>query len=852
MRRALIAIFVLFLGISSAAVTQQFIARYQRAENMMDQGFYEQASREFHGILGEARANGFFGEVQFRIAECAFDGGRFLEAVQSFEAMAKSADLAYQYIKPEAQYALGLSYLMQGNYEMAANYFRQTSLADRAQFGEAITAYRKAPSEKEKDLSKQDYDNAVSKLTGLETPLAQFYAARSYIQLKKPLDAIAILNKVIRAYPNTPFEKFARYNLGDALFNYGDYGGALIKFSEYLSQYPQDTVLAPYATYKLSASLIEQRRFQEAIDKLRPLERHQDRYLVAHARYFMGVAYERLNRLDDALREFQQVRSAYPDLDIAFFAAFKIYETYRSQGKSDMARVSAQAFGAMVRGGGAPERFEGIGEFVKAIDEFEHKDYGRALADFTTIYERYKDTPMREAAEAMILLCDNLLDRYGDAVGTGSKYITDYPDAVKGWEDWRSRILYNLADGYYYQGNMPDAEKYYGLVKNSNLYVEVNALSRASLGWIYLGQNRYSEALGEFQYSIGTKEEKGSMNVQAVVVSLFGAGIAYYNQRPKPMYDSALAYFAFDKEGYQKAGLLCDVSSKLVPSNLYYAGDCYNRLLYFANALSSWERLINDYPENPKAAKAALALAELYYRGQKTDDAIARLDWVVSHFPNSDEAEEAKLRTASYYYSKGELDKSLSLYQDFIRATGNDSLKDIAGGQIEMVYYRKAKSASTADSMADFIAQLKAERPQSKYLGELYYDLGERYSKAKDFNKAIENYRQIIGDTTYMADARLAIGESYFNLNDWQSAFDEYRKFSEQFPTHKAVAGAIYYQAAAYFNIGQNYVKDGNPAWRNYIQQAMALFQEVINKYSKGEFIENARKSAKTCAELLK
>ncbi len=851
MRKTLFTFLVLFWGISSALVSQQYISRYQRAEGMMNQGFYEQALREFQGLLGEAKANGFVAEIQFRIAECYFDAGRFDDAIREFELLAKSADPAFQYIKPEAQYALGLAYLMQGNTDMAANYFRQTSLGDRAQFGEAMTSYRKAPYEKESDLAKQDYDNAISKLQGLDTPLSMFYTARSYIQLKKPLDAIAILNKIIRVFPGSSFEKFARYNLGDALFNYGDYGGALIKFSEFLVQFPQDTVLAPYATFKLAASLIEQKRYQEAIDKLRPLERTPDRYLVSHARYFMGVAYGRLGRLDDALREFQQVRQAYPDLAIASYAAFKLYETYRSKGKIDDARYAARSFADIVRGGGAPKQFEGIGEFVKAIDEFEHKDYSQALADFKLIYERYLETPLREAAEAMILLCNNLLDRYDDAVGTGSSYLTQYPDAVKGWEDWRARIFYNLADGYYYQTNLADAEKYYLLVKNNFPYVEVNALARSSLGWIYISQNRYAEALNEFRYVVGTKEEKGSQNVQAVVVGLFGAGVAYYNERP-PKYDSALGYFSFDKEAYQRDGLLCDVSSKLVPDNLYYAGDCYNRLQFYANALASWERLINDYPENPKAARAALELAELYYRGGRVEDAIARLDWVVQHFPSTDEAEEAKLRTASYYYSKGELDKALGLYTEFIRGSTSDSLIDIAGTQIEMVYYRKAKAASTPDSMAEYLAQLKSERPQSKYLGELYYDLGERYAKANDYNKAIEYYRQIIGDTVYMADARLAIAESFYKLQDWQSAIDEYKKFADQFPKHKAIAGAIYYAAAAYYNIGNSYRESGNPAGSQYIRQALGLFQEVINKYPKSDFFENAKKSAKACEEILK
>lgn len=853
MRKALIPILIVCWGIAlGAPISQQFITRYQRAQDLLDKGFFDQASREFQGVVGEAKGNGFFGEVQFRLAECLFNRGNFLEAITAFEVLARSADPAYQYIKPEAHYALGLSYLMQGNTDMAATYFRQTTLPDRALFGEAITAYRVGLSEKKPDLAQQNFDNAASKLQGLGTPLAQFYGARSFIKQKKPLDAIAILNRIIRANPNTAFEKFARYNLGDALFNYGDYGGALIKFSEFLTHYPQDTVLAPYATFKMAASMIEQRRYQDALDKLRPLERHLDRYLVAHARYFMGVAYERLNRLDEALREFQAVRSAYPDLDIAFFAAFKIYETYRGQGKSDMARVSAQAFEQTVRGGGAPERFEGIGAFVKAIDEFEHKDYRRALEGFTSIYERYQETPLREAAEAMILLCYNLLDQYDATVGTGSKYIVDYPEAIKGWEDWRARILYNLADGYYYRGNLPDAEKYYGLVKNNFPWVEVNALARSALGWIYIAQSRNSEALAEFQYTIGGKEEKGSYNIPAVVISLFGSGVAYYNTRPKPMFDSALVYFAFDKESYQRDGLLCDVSSKLVPDNLYYAGDCYSRLQFFANALTAWEKLINDYPENPKSGKAALLLADLYNRGQKTDDAIARYDWVIQHFPASEEAEEAKLRTAGIYYNKGNLDKALVAFQDFIRSTGNDSLREIAGGQIEMVYYRKAKAAATPDSMADYVYQLKAERPQSKYLAELYYDLGERYAKAKDYPKATEYYRQIIGDTVYMADARLAIAECYFKQNDWQSAYEEYRKFAEQFPNHKAVSGALYYKGAAYYNIGNGYIKDANPSWRNYIEQAMGLFQVVVDKYPKSEFFENSKKSVDACKALLK
>jgi TonB family protein len=165
---------------------------------------------------------------------------------------------------------------------------------------------------------------------------------------------------------------------------------------------------------------------------------------------------------------------------------------------------------------------------------------------------------------------------------------------------------------------------------------------------------------------------------------------------------------------------------------------------------------------------------------------------------------------------------------------------DSTWSEIEKIWYDKAKTAATPDSMAECLSKLKALRPKSKYLAEIYYDLGERYKQTGQYDKAIEPYRQAttFPDTLYQAGAQLALAECYYKLSDWQNAAKEYEEFIRRFPKHKSVPGALYYGSASYFNIGKNLLYENNPAWRNYIQKALDLFDKALRNFPKSEFRE--------------
>lgn len=844
----------LFLGlvlpvvISAQPQLERFKARYERAQSLMEQGFYEQAIREFQGGMGEARRHGFCGEVRFRVGECYFNLGRYIEASQEFDAILESTDPGYEYLKPHAHYALGMSYLMQGNLKMAEEHFRQIAiLPSLARLGQGFLAYRKAGVEEDRVVVPQLYQDALRHLEGVDDPLALLYGARAYSHLGRPLQAMALLNQVVREHPNTRWEEFARFNMGDALFNYGDYGGARLKYEEFLRRYPHSP-LKDYASYKLGCCYLAQHRYGEALDLFIGLTRHQDRYLAAHALYFSGEVYSAQGRLKDALLQFQKVSGNYPGTDLDIYAGYKLYETYQRRGMDEEARKAARHFAQMVRGGARiQERFQGLGEFVGGYSKFEDGDYSGALVEFQNIYQFYEDSPLREPAAAMILLCNNLLGRYGEAVGWGRSYVEGYPEYEEAWEDWRARLLFNLADGYYYSGDLVNAEYYYKQVKDRFPYSEVNPLARASLGWIYLHQDRPAEAYTVFR---GTLE---SQNVSAVVLSLFGAGVAHYNMA---RYDSALSYFSFfDEAAYREQGLSCDLASELIDENLYYAGMCYHRLGYYGNAVDLWQRLITEHPASLKARDGALWLGGLYFRAEKYDEAIATFDWLISHFPASPEAEQAQLHKVQAYYNKGDYARARQGAKNLIRTTTNDTLLAGAERVIEMIFYRRAVQAPDPAAMAEAITELRLEIPTSRYLPELYYELGERSLKAEDYKRAVDAFHEVVATAQteeLIQNGKLGIAEAYYRMRDWVRAIEEYKRFAEQYPKHEAVAGAVYYQGVGYYNLGTEYREAGDPGWRDYTRHALGLFRKVVEEYPHSELAKEASKHIETCERLLR
>ena len=85
-----------------------------------------------------------------------------------------------------------------------------------------------------------------------------------------------------------------------------------------------------------------------------------------------------------------------------------------------------------------------------------------------------------------------------------------------------------------------------------------------------------------------------------------------------------------------------------LPDNaLYWVGECNFSQGNFAEALRSFDRLLEQYPRSDRAASGNLKKALAFLEQNQVDQAIVQLQFVVSTYSGSDEARVARDKLTS-------------------------------------------------------------------------------------------------------------------------------------------------------------------------------------------------------------
>jgi tol-pal system protein YbgF len=116
------------------------------------------------------------------------------------------------------------------------------------------------------------------------------------------------------------------YNVAATNFNRGNNSTARAAFQQFLREYPNDA-LAPDAHYFLADILVQEERYEEAIQaflEIRRLFPTADR--VPRALYRVGTTYIELGQLDDARVYLDLVVNTWPDTEAASAARDRLNE----------------------------------------------------------------------------------------------------------------------------------------------------------------------------------------------------------------------------------------------------------------------------------------------------------------------------------------------------------------------------------------------------------------------------------------------------------------------------------------------------------------------------------------------
>jgi TolA-binding protein len=784
-------------------------------ENALAQNDYQKASQILSDLVKDYGKSDFADELRFGLAECYFNLGNYEQARAQFIKILEAPK--FPYIEPEAMYGMAISSIMLGDFRRADAVLEKLSKNEsyardeRTNFARGVLAY-----------FKQSYKEAVAKLEGLSDLSAKFYLAKSYAKLGRLKDAILTFKEVTSAAPNTPLSKLAHFACGQALFDNKDFAGARAKFQFFLENYPFSE-LSDFAHYFLGCALIAQGQPAYALEHLRPLTKHSNNLLAAHANYFIGYCKKELGEPQEAVSYFQKVRANYPKTRIAQYANLQLPDAILAAGDTIQTLLATAQLSQMFTTGD----LSGVGDFFSGVVCYKMGDYQRAANHFENIIMKYPQCPLTEPACALLLLSLNSSGNYERAITLGAKYIKDYPETNN---PWRAEVLYFLAEGYYYFKKYNEAENHYLRVLEVHLGDAVGispifAYARLGRAYCLYHLGRLTEAETEFKelvtQSLPAQFGANGQDTIFLINALLGYGYTFFNQKK---YLEALDVFEALVKQFPNNELAC------VPG-YYYAGLAYHRLAYYGQAVDAWVALMNQYPLSAKSAEAAFRAGDLYFKAREYQKAIATFRFVIEKHPNTPWGPSAQALIAQSFYNQKKFLEAIREYQKFLDLYPSDIQAAGVRKSLEISYYQAGLENPVV--MQEFLSRF----PESELACEAQFDKARKLFDNKQYEQAALEFQKIVvnfPNAEIAGDAQLLTAESYANLKLWQEAKLAYQKFLQYFPKHPQRPGAYFNLATAYFNLG-----DYNLAKTN--------FQIVIDSFPNSEFVSSSAKNIEIC-----
>jgi TolA-binding protein len=613
------------------------------------------------------------------------------------------------------------------------------------------------------------------------------YLGQIALTASDPASAKEYFDRCLREFPDGKNQDECRFGLARALDKLGQADEAEKRYVAIAAKTGSE--FADNAQFQLGALQYARGRFEDALNTFNTFDTtYAESPWRSTVQLGRGWALLKLNRTDDAQRQFQAIAS---DRKVGIEARYwlgltqKLQKNWKDAAKtlldaaaSDpkhklIASIRLHAGDALLHAGdvkAATEQFDqvlaAVGPTGELADEALHgkaqaalqsKDYAtldRLAAEFAAQHSKSS----LQASVAQIA-ARSLVDRkeYQRAVTILEPLVNGNGSGEQAMEN---RYLLSLS----YEGlaRQEDALKVLAPVLQS-ASGQLRTDAQLAQGSQLVSLKRFSEAVAPLEAFLATKPE-GDTDIKAR--GLLTLSYARTKQLPK-----AKAAYGELLEKYPKHALLVPITRQIAEA-AYDAGDnewsneLFKRIGHDSSAqgqdqqqglsglgwthfnagrheeaAAAFEQLLHLKNLDPQlAAEAAFVRGQSLQKLGKTVQAQAMYDLVITKYPTAREAPDALWTAARLHDSLGQQPQAASLYQRLL----NDHPKY---PERDAVLYKLAWSLNDqgkAKESTDAFERLRREFPQSRYWADATFRLAQRAWEAKDYARANERAEAVL------------------------------------------------------------------------------------------------------------
>jgi tetratricopeptide (TPR) repeat protein len=217
--------------------------------------------------------------------------------------------------------------------------------------------------------------------------------------------------------------------------------------------------------------------------------------------------------------------------------------------------------------------------------------------------------------------------------------------------------------------------------------------------------------------------------------------------------------------------------------------------------LAAADRLLERFPEHPKAADVAWRQGNLAFAHGWYDRASRDLERFAARHPSDPRVPVAANLAADALFRRGDFEAAGAAFEVALQAArraGRDSLARIAEKAMPICAYRLAESAVAADSMdyrrhALLFERVATRFPDYEHAHLAQYRAGLAYARAGMAREAVAAMQSLIERfprSEYVKDAHLQVARTWEAAGEREKAGEAYAAFSERYPKDESAAAA--------------------------------------------------------------
>ena len=628
----------------------------------------------------------------------------------------------------------------------------------------------------------RDYNEALKAFKTVEDRgeyqgIVPYYIAEIYYFQGKKDEALKYGEEVLQK-GGSYYKRDLNLLIGQIYFEKKEFTKALPLLEEYVNS--SDKV-SKDVLYELSYCYYDANQVNKAIEGFKQLSNEKDS-LGQNSMYLLGDLYLRSNQKINARNAFQYSANNSSNRKQQEISRFNYAKLSYELGYQDIALNSMKTFVDLYPGSVYATEAKEILVSILANSN----NYNDAIA----LYESMdKPTPAMQKVYSKILFgkatelindqqitqADELLDKILKDPNAGK--VLPYANF------WKGEIAYR-------QAKYDDAIRYMNayLETGSSQGEATPAAAKYVLGYSFLKKENYRQALAFFQ-QVAAAISPTSISVEqdAYVRTADSYFMIKDYGKARSMYDNAInnALPQSDYALYQKAliagitssaekiSLLNTLSRQYPSSDLIDDANMEIANTYMANekfrdAIPYLNNIIHANGSSSLKPAAYLKLGLANYNMNKNDEALSSYQKLINTYPQSAEAEEALDNMKNIYVELGRPNE----YVEVLKKAG----KNISVSEADSLTYSAAElkynNGDCANAITGFNNYL-SKYPDGSFELQAYFFRSECYVKSKDWANAVAGYEEIVnkGNSKYAERSALSLSRIYyFELKDYAKA----------------------------------------------------------------------------------